>query len=575
MPWVKGLTLGTMMNYRLNSSHVKTLSARAPQYYQDGTLLEVTKPSLKEEAYFGESYNFELSAGYLRTFADVHSIDAKAVFTASESTGANFWALRRDYLSTNVDQLFAGSSTSMQNSGNGEEGGRMGLVGRVKYDFANRYYIEGSFRYDGSDNFAPGHRWGFFPSVALGWDVTEEPFFQRLDLENVNLLKLRGSYGKIGTETNVNRFGYLSTYNMVENAVVIGGELQAGFNEGKLVDPEQLTWYTRSSLNYGIDAAFFNHRLKGSADYFFYVTKGGLISPQDRYTTPLGADLPQIKSDTEQRREGFELSLSWSEETSSGIYYSVGTNMTYYNNLYVKNQGEKLSTTMNPWQRGTQQTDYYDVVLIDNGLYQTPEQVVSDPRRLSSTELKLGDIAYVDVNGDGKIDSEDKLRYGMPTSPHFTYGIDFIFSYKGFSLSGLFYGTGKRHMAFGTNDTKGESVHIKNEYLLDYWREDNPDATFPRISLNAGRNGNNNTENSTFWIKSASFLRLKNLSLGYDFKYKLLKNINWLTALKINLTGANLFTISGVANYWDPETTSTSGGYPVQRVYSIGVTVGF
>ncbi len=575
LPWVKGLTLGTMFNYRLNSSHVKTFTARAPQYNKDGSLLEVEKPSLKEEAYFGNSYNFELSAGYLNTFADVHSIDAKFVFTAAENDGSEFWASRRDYLSTNVDQLFAGSSTSMLNYGTGEEGGRMGLVGRVKYDYDSRYYIEGSFRYDGSDNFAPGHRWGFFPSVALGWDITEEPFFQNLQRENIDLLKLRGSYGQMGTETGVNRFGYLSVYNLSENAIVIGGNLQPGFSEGKLTSPELLSWYTRNSLNYGIDAAFFNHRLKGSADYFFYVTKGGLVSPKDRYSEPLGAELPQIKSDTEQRREGFELSLSWSDETPSGFYYSVGTNMTYYNNLYVKNQDEAESTTLNPWKRGTHVTDYYDVRLVDNGLYQSAEQILSNPRRLASTETKRGDIMYQDINGDGKIDSEDQVRVGMPSTPHFTYGVDFTLSYKGFTLSGLFYGTGKRHMEMGVTAQGTASNSVVQSYKLDYWREDNRDAVFPRIGMDVNVNGQNNREKSTFWLKNASFLRLKNLTLEYDFKYKLLKNVNWLTACKVNLTGANLFTVSGVSDYFDPETTSTNGGYPVQRTYSIGVTVGF
>lgn len=575
VPWVKGLSLGSMFYYRLNSSHVKKLSARAPQYGKDGTLLEVTKPSLREEAYFGESYQFELSAAFLRTFADVHSIDAKFVFTAAENTGHDFWASRRDYLSTSVDQLFAGSSTTMQNSGNSNEGGRLGLVGRLKYDFANRYYIEGSFRYDGSDNFASGHRWGFFPSVALGWDITEEPFFKSWNQGKIDLLKLRGSYGQMGTETNVNRFGYLSTYNMVENSICIGGNLLSGFNEGELTSPELLSWYTRNSLNYGIDVAFFNYRLKGSADYFFYVTKGGLVSPEDRYTTPLGTKLPQIKSKNEHRREGFELSMRWGDNIGSDFQYEVGTNMTYYNNLYVVKQEEALSTLMNPYKRSTHQTDYYDVILIDNGLYQSPEQVLGVPRRLSSSETKLGDIVYQDLNGDGKIDAEDQVRYGMPTAPHFTYGVDFAFSYKGFSLSGLFYGTGKRNMEFGVNNKKDESIHVKNEYQLDYWREDNRDATFPRKSLSSSVNGGNNQEKSSFWVKNASFLRLKNLSLAYDFKYKLLKNANWLSMCKVNVTGANLFTISGVSDYFDPETTSTNGGYPVQRVYSVGVTVGF
>lgn len=574
IPWVKGLSLGSMLYYRVNSSHVKKLSARAPQYGKDGSLLEVTKPSLKEEAYFGESYQFELSAAFQRTFADVHSIDAKAVFTASEGTGHDFWASRRDYISTTVDQLFAGSSTTMQNAGNSNESGRMGLVGRLKYDFANRYYIEGSFRYDGSDNFASGYRWGFFPSVALGWDITEEPFFKSFNLENVDLLKLRGSYGQMGTESDVNRFGYLSTYNMVENAIFIGGELLSGFNEGELTSPELLSWYTRNSLNYGVDVAFLNHRLKGSADYFFYVTKGGLMSPKDRYTTPLGTKLPQIKSDTEHRREGFELSMRWADNIGSDFHYEIGTNMTYYNNLYVKNQGEDLSTLKNPYKRDTHQTDYYKVILLDNGLYQNQEQILGMPRRLSSSETKLGDIAYQDINGDGKIDAEDQVRYGMPTSPHFTYGVDFVFSYKGFSLSGLLYGTGKRYMEFGSNTKKDESVHVKNEFQLDYWREDNRDALFPRRSLSSNVNGGNNQESSSFWVKNASFLRLKNLSLGYDFKYKLLKNVNWISMCKLNLTGTNLFTISGVSDYFDPETT-TIGGYPVQRVYSLGATVGF
>lgn len=575
VPGIKGLSLGAMFNYRLNYSHVKNLTARAPQYNQDGSLLQVTKPKLREEAYFNDYYNVELNAGFMRTFADVHSIDAKAVFTVSENNGSYFWASRRDYLSTNVDQLFAGSSTSMENSGSASEGGRMGLVGRVKYDYDNRYYIEGSFRYDGSDNFAPGHRWGFFPSVALGWDITEEPFFQSLNFDNINLLKLRGSYGQMGTESGVNRFGYLSTYKMVENAICINGELLAGFNEGKLTSPELLSWYTRNSLNYGIDVSFFNHRLKGSVDYFFYVTKGGLVSPNDRYTTPLGASLPQIKSDQEHRREGFEMLLNWSDEINSDFHYSIGTNMTYYNNLYVKNPGEAESTTKNPWKRGIHQTDYYSIALIDNGLYQNVEQILGTPRRLASTETRLGDIAYQDINGDGKIDAEDQVRYGMPSAPHFTYGIDFLFSYKGFTLSGLFYGTGKRHMEFGISGKKCEAFHLRDKYQLDYWREDNIDATFPRLASYASANGSNNQAYSSFWIRNASYLRLKNLTLEYDFKYKLLKNIKWLSACKVNLTGTNLFTISDVSDYWDPETASTQGGYPVQRVYSLGVTVGF
>lgn len=575
LPWIQGASLGTMLHYRLNDSHVKNFSARAPQYNADGTLVQTAKPNLKEEAYFGESYSFELSASYLKTFLDKHSVDAKVVFTASENNGSNFGGSRKDYLSTAVDQLFAGSPEGQLNFGNSDEGGRLGLVGRLKYDYDSRYYIEGSFRYDGSDNFAPGYRWGFFPSIAIAWDITEEPFFKNLNAKWVNLLKLRGTYGQTGTESGVNRFGYLSVYNMNENAICIGGNLQSGFSEGALVSPTLLSWYTRNSLNYGFDFAFLNNKLKGTADYFFYVTKGGLMSPKADYKTPLGKDLPQIKSDSEHRREGVELSLRWSDRIGSDFSYEVGTNMTYFNNLWVKKADESLTDLMNPWKRQTHQTDYYGIGYLDGGLYQTADQILNSPRRSSSSETKRGDIVYQDVNGDGKIDGEDQVRIGMPTMPHFTYGIDFMFGYKGFALSGLFYGTGERYMEFGTHYQKGESSYVLDRAQMDFWTTDNPDAAFPRLSTSANINGSNNQAGSTFWKRNAAFLRLKNLSLTYDFKYSLLKRSKWLNMCKVNLTGTNLFTVSGVTDYFDPETTSTSGGYPVQRVYSFGVTVGF
>ena len=452
----------------------------------------------------------------------------------------------------------------------------MGFVGRLKYDFMNRYIVEGSFRYDGSDNFAPGHRWGFFPSGAVAWAISEEPFFKEWDQHVVDLLKLRASYGQTGTESGVNRFGYLSTYNLDEKKIVIGGKLQSGFSEGALVSPELLSWYEVNSFNLGLDMAFFNSRLKGTFDYFYYVTKGGLMSPGDRYTTPLGKALPQIKSNSEQRREGVELTMRWSDTTPRKFAYEVGFNMTYFNSLWKVKADEALSDLMNPYKRQTHQADYYGVGYIDTGFYQNKEDILNSPRRLGSTQTKLGDIGYTDINGDGKIDGEDQVRVGKPTLPHFTYALDFSFGYEGFTLSGLFYGTGERYMTLGDRYQKGEGKYLYYENQLNYWRPDNTDADFPRLSISSGVNGNNNQVSSTFWMRNASYLRLKNLQLSYDFKYKYLKRCDWLQMCRVNLSGSNLFTISSIGKFFDPETSSTSGdGYPVQRVYSIGVTIGF
>ena len=582
LPWVQGLSLGTMFNYRVSDEFKKEFNTRAPQFYPTGADYPIAKPTLKESADFKESYNFEVSASYMNTFNEDHSIDAKAVFTVAENNGNNFWTSRKDYMSSAVDQIFAGSPAGILNDGSGEEGGRMGIVGRIKYDYKNRYIIEGSFRYDGSDNFAPGYRWGFFPSGAIAWALSEEPFFKSLNWKDVDLIKLRASYGQTGTENGVNRFGYMPVYDMDKNIIVIGGELQSGFSEGKLVSPSLLSWYTRNSLNYGIDMAFLGNRLKSTADYFFYVTKGGLMSPGDRYTTPLGKDLPQIKSNSEQRREGVEFSLRWNDKAGKNFTYDLGFNMTYFNNLWKVKADESMADLMNPWKRTTNQTDFYDVRLISQGYYQTVEQILNSPRRPQASELKFGDIAYQDINGDGKIDDQDQKRVGNASMPHFTYGFDFSFGYKGFSLSGLLYGTGKRNM-----EVAGQFRGVRPTYKqqLDYWTEENRDATFPRLTTATSRNGDNNVQKSDFWLKNASFLRLKNLQLSYDLKYSVLKNIDWLNTFRVNLSGANLFTISGISKFYDPETPNINneGGfyatdgsaYPVQRVIAFGLTVGF
>ncbi len=576
LPWLKELTIGSMLNYRLNDSHVKNFSTRAPQYNMDGTVYPIGKPTLSEEGYWGDAYNFELSAAYVKTFAEKHTVDAKFVYTVSESNGYNMSASRKEYLSAVVDQLFAGSADTQLNDGNSSEGGRMGFVGRLKYDYLNRYIVEGSFRYDGSDNFAPGHRWGFFPSGAVAWALSEEPFFKEWDQHVINLIKLRASYGQTGTESGVNRFGYLSTYGMDTNQIVIGGKLQAGFSEGALVSPALLSWYTVDALNYGVDMSFFDQRLNATFDYFYYVTKGGLMSPGDRYITPLGKALPQIKSNSEQRREGVEFSARWKDTTPRKFTYEVGFNMTYFNNLWKVKADEDMNSLKNPYKRQTNQKDYYGIGYYDTGLYQDIDAILGSPRRLASTSTKLGDIGYVDINGDGKIDGEDQIRLGMPTKPHFTYGVDFSLSYEGFTLSGLLYGTGKRYLTLGDRYQKGESKYLYYQNQLNYWREDNRSADFPRISATSNVNGSNNQAGSTYWMRNAAFLRLKNLQLSYDFKHSLLKNCGWLQMCRLNLAGTNLLTFSKINKFFDPETASTSGdGYPVQRVYSIGVTVGF
>ena len=190
--------------------------------------------------------------------------------------------------------------------------------------------------------------------------------------------------------------------------------------------------------------------------------------------------------------------------------------------------------------------------------------------------MKPGDLAYIDVNGDGKIDSEDQVRIGKPFFPSFNYGFDFNLDYKGFFLYGLFQGTGPRYVELSGLVKGGNTMEMNYKYQLDFWTPENADAAYPRASSYQNINSSNNTQSSDFWIKNASYFRLKSLQFGYDFKNILLRNVNAISKLKLSVMGTNLFTISGVKDYFDPEVVDGSGqGYPVQQTFSVALNVGF
>ncbi|WP_460539726.1 SusC/RagA family TonB-linked outer membrane protein, partial [Echinicola sediminis] len=390
-------------------------------------------------------------------------------------------------------------------------------------------------------------------------------------------------YGETGVTQGVNRFGYISVYNLEPNAFNVGGSLVNGYSEGQLVNPSQLTWYTRKSLNYGLDFSSLNGRLFGTLEYFYYRTTGFLVSPKDVYAQPLGKELPQIKSNSAQRRAGFEISLGY-KGTLGSLKYEVGGNYAYFNQLWEQLDTENEAKLKNPYLRETHRTDYWEggPVYITDGLYQNQEEILNYPRLLGSTATQPGDIKYTDVNGDGKIDQQDQRTVGVPSMPHGTYGMNFSLKYKGWSMSGLFQGTGDRYLAFD----KFMIVEAKRRtytYQTDYWTPDNPDALYPRVShieqINGGNNSNA-TNPSDFYLKNAKYFRLRNFQIGYDLKHRLMDHIEWLRTCRVFMNGTNLFTLSPVMEYFDPEQVAEgngvqSYGYPVQRTVSFGVNLGF
>lgn len=584
VPKVKGLTLKAIGNYRLDYDFNKLWCANqrltAPTYNWANQMDDMGKPSLTESMGRIYSYNLEGHINYLRTFAEVHTIELTGVYLQSETQADGFSAFRKDFASSAVDQLFAGSEVGKTNDGNASERGLIGYVGRLKYDYDTKYILEGNFRYDGYDGFAPGQKYKLFPSMSFGWNIDREEFARSaLDKIKMNSLKLRVSWGvlgKLGENGEDSRFSYLSAYNLINNIYYIDGTWRTGFSEGPLTPSSGTTsWYDVESKNLGFDFGFFDSKLSGSVDWFYYRTTGFLGSPSAKYTTPLGQDLPKINTNSAHRRGGLELSMNYKANIGQ-IKLNIGGNISYYDELWEKKYDEDTTSLKNPYSRQTHQKDYFTRGYINLGYYQDLNDILNSPRRLGSIETMPGDLKYQDFNGDGRLDGDDQVRIGKSEFAHILYGITLDAEYKGFNLSALLQGTSNRQVYLGYN-WQNELNHKIYTIQADSWTTENRDAMFPRISTFNNVNGSNNIVTSDFWLKNAWYLRLKSLSLSYDLKTTLLKDFNEVNRFVVLFSATNLLTISPLNKYFmDPEAGSSDNyGYPVCRTLSVGVRITF
>lgn len=585
---VKGLKATFTGNYRSwNSSEKQWNNAYVPSYYDDGSIFSATtSPSLLMRK--DDGWRYEINAGfrYNTVIAKKHTINAGVYYNQLEEYSEWIQAERLNYLSSSVDELFAGPESSMKNDGKAFEKGRLGFVGVVNYDYLDRYLLTLNFRYDGSDNYAKGNRWGFFPSVSAGWVLSDEKFMKPITkMLSLNLFKLRASWGKTGVETNFDkdgndlaRFAQYANWNLGNSNFDIDGDRAPSVNIPGLISPD-LSWYSTQSVNVGLDYAFLNNRLSGSFDYFVQDTKGYLISPSDIYKTPLGTSLPQISSNDKYRRTGAEFMIRWRDSVGK-LKYEIGGNLSFYDKLWIR-KTQDLTTESNPLinQAGKTVSDGTRTWITD-GLYQDINDLLNNPHATWTSNLVTGDIKYVDVNGDGRIDTDatysgDKVYNKRKSEPLMQYGIDFLLEYDGFFLSGLIQGAGTHWKFIGQNAMPMGVDRLRYSKELDYWTPTNKTARFPILDPGTGRT-NNNQKEITYWMVNCGYLRLKNLQFGYDFKHKLLKNVSWVANAKLSLVGQNLLTFSDAKYFMDPEQGNTeNNGYPITRTYSIVVSVGF
>lgn len=464
--------------------------------------------------------------------------------------------------------------------------GYVGLVGRVTYDWKTRYMAEFNAGYNGSENFAPGNRYGFFPAGSVGWVVSEEPFFAPLK-KTLNYLKVRASVGMVGNDKmGSTRFlylpgsyGYGSGSNQNTHGYYFGQNVNAikpGAYEATSSNPDA-TWETSVKQNYGIDLTILNERLSISADYFVENRKDILVEP-DYLPSILGMTLPVVNVG-KAKNEGVELQLKWNDNLNKEFRYWANFNLSYATNkiVYMNEVAQDEPWMYKTGRRIGSRSMYKFWGFYDETADMRHQEEFGRAIADHGITLSSGDAVYVDLNGDGKINGNDYTRnIGFTDVPEYTAGLNVGFSWKNFDFSMQWTGAWNVDRMLSEFRQPLGDTQQKGLLLYQYentWRssEDTFTAKFPRITESHSKN---NYAGSDLYLINASYLRLKNVEIGYNFDFPFMRKLK-LSNCRLYVNGYNLLTFTGY-DWGDPENRqSDRPNYPLTRVFNIGLKLGF
>lgn len=470
----------------------------------------------------------------------------------------------------------------------------MGFFGRINYDYDGKYLLEINGRYDGSSRFAPGHRWGFFPSVSLGWNLHKEKFMAgtRGWLDN---LKVRGSYGILGNQAGAATYAYTSTMKQTSSlGSYIYSDGRHTYTQAPGVANEFTTWEKVNSANIGLDFGLLNNRLTGTFDVFQRDTKD-MLGPGEDFPDFFGATAPQTNN-ANMRNRGWELAINWRGQITKDITYSIGGSISDATAEVTKYRNPTGNDPSGEWYVGRKVGEIWGYR--SSGLIQTQAEADEynklDLSYLSSAVWTPGDVKYIDLNNDGKINKGTNVLGDMGdltiignTTPRYNYTINGQISWKGLSLSMMFQGVGKRDYWPGGVYFWGwgpyAQVTVFPEHL-DYWSEDNTDAYYPKPYIHsAGGVGpfqNKNKQVSDRYLQNAAYLRLKTLTVSYTIPENLTRKAG-ISRAQVFFTGENLLTFTKLKGMFDPEgifssnSYTSEGGknYPMNKVLSVGLVL--
>lgn len=531
-----------------------------------------------KSASWGDGYLWRPEINFNRSFG-VHSVSALFLFEAKKNSSNTMTGMKRGYYSDEPVDLSLGS-TLPENPISGSHvfsGGQTSYVGRVNYVYDNRYIAEAAFRYDGTYIFAPGNQWGFFPSASVAWVVSNEKFFKVS--ETISNLKLRASFGKTGND-NVSPFQHNALFGLSNNSMIFGDRALGQFYSINPYLYRNLRWASTDNYNVGFDIDLWGQKLGVEFNAFYKLTKDILESQSGNYPSSLGGYFPSYVNSGKVANRGFELSIKHANTISEDWSYHVRADVAFAKNKVLS----RIVADNRPNYRsliGESIGVRYGFNAL--GLFQSQEEIDQYPAAPSGF-IRLGDLKYMDVNGDGIISSEfDYVRTGYGAIPEFNFAFNMGVQYKNLSLSMLWQGVS--HVDYELSGVYNSGVVASTVYteyfpangnspyyLVDgAWTPEKTNAQYPRLSSTP--NGNNAWQ-SSWWVMNGEYLRLKNLNVSFSLPEKILTKTPF-SNVNVFIAGSNLLTFSHF-KYVDPESPSVSNGYyPQQKTYSLGLNVTF
>ncbi len=537
----------------------KNFNKSVQTYKPDGALsfLAPARTSLNEVTNRSLYTTLRSTVTFDKTYGD-HGVKVLGGFSREDFRNDNVTAYREGFLLPAYDVLNAGNSDIQRSSGGASEWALQSFFGRVNYDYKQKYLFEANARYDGSSRFAKGNKYGFFPSVSGGWRISQESFM--LPINNVvNELKLRASWGRLGNQ-NIPGGNYPFMSSLQFGPYTLGKQIVNVVALNTLANAD-ISWEATEMTNIGLDATLFS-KLSITADYYTKKTRDILLQLDVPAIIGLGAPFQNAGI---VDNKGWELGVNYRGNVRD-FRYDVGFNISDVINRVVDLRGVN-GVSLQANREGYPIGSLFG--LEAEGFFQTADEVAAHAQQFGT--VKPGDIKYKDQNGDGLINGDDNVVFGS-TVPRFTYGSTLNAYYKGFSLNIVLQGVGK---ADGYLNEQGIMPFFLGgtvqEQHKDHWTPENPNATFPRLAFSES----NNERGSSFWMRNAAYLRLKNIQFGYQLPSALTQRAG-INSVRVFANGQNIWTLDKFWDGYDVESpVGTGRSYPQVKMFSFGLDVSF